>query len=220
MGNNGPITVLLVDDHKVLRDGLRVLLESEADITVVGDAGTGTEALALARSLQPDVIVMDLGLPDMSGLDAIAALRQEGCRSRIVVLSMYVRREFVVPAIEAGCDGYIPKSSAHTSLLRAIRVVLSGERFLHPKAATALMAEFTAEKSEAEQFAELSEREQEVLQLTAMGFTSREIGEKLVISPKTVDTYRQRAMDKLALEHRSDVIKFAVRAGILDDYKE
>lgn len=214
------VTILLVDDHKVLRDGLRALLESEADLSVIGEAGAGAEAIQLARAHRPDVIVMDLGLPDMSGLDAIRAIRQENDFSRIVVLSMHSRREFVLPAIEAGCDGYVPKSSTHTSLLRAIRVVLSGERFLHPKAATALMESITDKQSELEQFESLSEREQEVLRLSAMGFSSREIGDKLIISPKTADTYRQRAMEKLNLTHRSDLIKFAVRAGILDTFRE
>ena len=214
------ISILLVDDHKVLRDGLRALLESEPDLQVVGNAGTGAEAIAAARALQPDVIVMDLGLPDMSGLEAIRLIRQENGRSKIIVLSMYSSGDFVRPAIEAGCDGYIPKSSTHTSLLQAIRVVLTGQNFLHPKAATSLMETFTDKSSEPAQFEALSEREQEVLQLTAMGYTSREIGEKLFISPKTVETYRQRAMEKLELGHRSDLIKFALRAGILDKYKE
>ncbi len=214
------ITILLVDDHKVLRDGLRALLESEPDLKVVADVGSGAEGIAAARSTQPDIIIMDLGLPDMSGLDAIRAIRQENNTSRIIVLSMHSRREFVLPAIEAGCDGYIPKSSTHTSLLHAIRVVLTGERYLHPKAATALMETITNKQTEQELFGALSEREQEVLRLSAMGYTSREIGDQLIISPKTVDTYRQRAMEKLSLEHRSDLIKFAVRAGILDSFKE
>jgi two-component system, NarL family, response regulator NreC len=214
-------SILLVDDHKVLRDGLRALLESENGMTVVAEADTGAQAITLAQSHQPDVIVMDLGLPDMSGLDVIRAIRQENQRSRIVVLSMYSRREFVIPAIEAGCDGYVPKSSTHTSLLEAIRVVLRGERFLHPTAATALVESFTEIKSsETELFNALSEREQEVLRLAAIGFTSREIGDKLIISPRTVDTYRHRAMEKLGLDQRSDLVKFALRAGILDDYKE
>lgn len=215
-----PVTILLVDDHKVLRDGLRALLESEPDLKVVSDVGSGGEGIDAARHWQPDVIVMDLGLPDMSGLDAIRAIRQENSTSRIIVLSMHSRREFVMPAIEAGCDGYIPKSSTHTSLLHAIRVVLTGERYLHPKAATALMESFTHKQTEQELFGTLSEREQEVLRLSAMGYTSREIGDQLIISPKTADTYRQRAMEKLNLEHRSDLIKFAVRAGILDSFKE
>jgi two-component system, NarL family, response regulator NreC len=214
------VTILLVDDHVVLRDGLRVLLDDEPGLQVVGEAGTGAEALRLAAELQPDIIVMDLGLPDMSGVDVIREIRSRDQTTRIIVLSMYTRREFVVPAVEAGCDGYIPKSSTHTDLLAAIPVVLRGERYLHPKAATALVRSFTGKLSEGEQFAALSEREQSVLQLTAMGFTSREIGEKLIISPKTVDTYRQRAMEKLGLSHRSDLIQFALRAGILDDYRE
>lgn len=215
-----PISILLVDDHKVLRDGLRALLESEPDLKVVADVGSGSDGIAAARSWQPDVIVMDLGLPDMSGLEAIRIIRQENSTSRIIVLSMHSRREFVMPAIEAGCDGYIPKSSTHTSLLQAIRVVLTGERYLHPKAATALMESFTRKQTELEQFEALSEREQAVLRLSAMGYSSREIGDQLIISPKTADTYRQRALEKLRLEHRSELIKFAVRAGILDSFKE
>lgn len=218
--NKTPITILLVDDHKMLRDGLRALLESEPDLKVVADVGSGSDGIAAARSWQPDVIIMDLGLPDMSGLEAIRTIRQENQTSRIIVLSMHSRREFVLPAIEAGCDGYIPKSSTHTSLLQAIRVVLTGERYLHPKAATALMESFTQKQTELEQFATLSEREQTVLRLSAMGYSSREIGDQLIISPKTADTYRQRAMEKLHLAHRSDLIKFAVRAGILDTFKE
>lgn len=214
-----PVRILLVDDHKVLRDGLRVLLESEDDLRVVGEAGTAAQAIADARSLQPDVIVMDLGLPDMSGIDAIRAIRAHDPAARIVVLSMYSRREFVVPAIEAGSDGYVPKSATHTSLLQAIRTVLRGERYLHPTAATVLIDAFTDDASEAAQFASLSEREQEVIRLAVQGFTSREIGDKLLISPKTVETYRQRVMDKLGINHRSELVRFAVRAGLLDDFR-
>jgi two-component system, NarL family, response regulator NreC len=210
-------TILLVDDHVVLRDGLRVLLDDEPGLRVVGEASTGAEALQLAAALQPDIIVMDLGLPDMSGVDVIRELRSRNQPARIIVLSMYTRREFVVPAVEAGCDGYIPKSSTHTDLLEAIPVVLRGEQYLHPKAATALVRSLTGHLSEREQFGALSEREQAVLQLTALGFNSREIGEKLVISSKTVETYRQRAMEKLDIAHRSDLIQFALRAGILDE---
>lgn len=213
------VRVLLVDDHKVLRDGLRVLLEQEADLRVVGEAGTGRQALELVQQLAPDLMVLDLGLPDMAGLDVVRALRQQGNAVKIVILSMFTRREYVVPVIEAGCDGYVPKSATHTSLLQAIRTVLAGERYLHPSAAGALMTAVKDAKSEAEQFAALSEREQDVIRLTALGFASREIAEKLLIGSKTVETYRQRAMEKLGLEHRSALIKFAVRAGLLDDFK-
>jgi len=218
--NDNKISILLVDDHKVLRDGLRALLESEDNLSVIAEAGTAEQAIQLGCSLNPDIIVMDLGLPDMSGLEAIRAIRGRNQTSRIIVLSMFSGREFVVPAIEAGCDGYVPKSSAHTSLLEAITTVMKGERYLHPKAATALMDSLRAQKSEIHLFAELSEREQEVLRLTALGFSGREIGEQLIISPKTAETYRQRAMEKLNLEHRADLVKFALRAGLLDGYKE
>lgn len=213
------VRILLVDDHEVLRNGLRALLEHETDLQVVGEAGTGAQAIALAKTVAPDVMVLDLGLPDINGLEVIRAIRQHNSNLRIVVLSMYSRREFVMPAIEAGCDGYVPKSATHTSLLQAIRTVLAGERYLHPTAATVLINSIKDDQSEAAQFAALSEREQDVLRLAVQGFTSREIGEKLIISSKTVETYRQRAMEKLGIEHRSGLVKFAVRAGLLDDFK-
>jgi len=213
------VRILLVDDHEVLRNGLRALLEHETDLQVVGEAGTGAQAIALAKTVAPDVMVLDLGLPDINGLEVIRAIRQHNSNLRIVVLSMYSRREFVMPAIEAGCDGYVPKSATHTSLLQAIRTVLTGERYLHPTAATVLINSIKDDQSEAAQFAALSEREQDVLRLAVQGFTSREIGEKLIISSKTVETYRQRAMEKLGIENRSGLVKFAVRAGLLDDFK-
>jgi two-component system, NarL family, response regulator NreC len=211
--------ILLVDDHRVLRDGLRILLEGEPDLEVVGEADTAAQGLELARSLAPDVVVMDLALPDQSGLEAIRTIRREGLECRIVVLSMHDRREFVIQAIEAGCDGFVPKSSTHTSLLRAIRVVLGGQQYLHPTAATAVVESMTMGAAEREQFAQLSTREQEVLRLTAVGYTGREIGQRLSISPKTAETYRQRAMEKLGLVHRAEVTKFALRAGILEDFR-
>ena len=215
------ISIVLVDDHSVLRAGLRALLESEETMRVVGEAGTGAEGIELALTLAPTIIIMDLGLPDMSGLEAIRAIRSQNKQSRIIVLSMHNRREFVLPALEAGSDGFIPKSSTHSSLFEAIDAVLRGERYLHPKAATVLINAFTgAEQTEADLFGALSEREQTVLQLAAMGFSSREIGEQLIISPKTVDTYRLRAMEKLDLDHRSDLIRFALRAGILERLKQ
>ena len=216
------IQVLLVDDHPMLRGGLRVLLEAEEDIIVIGEAATGEEAVTMAISLSPEVIVVDLGLPDISGFEVIKQIRaQQGDEKRgIVVLSMHTRREFVLKAIEAGADGYVPKSSTHVSLLDAIRVVHSGERYLHPLAASALVQSYRKEESaEKLLFQQLTGREQEVIQLSVKGYTSREIGEMLIISPKTVDTYRQRAFEKLSIEHRSDLIRFASKIGILDDFK-
>ncbi|MBT3337649.1 MAG: response regulator transcription factor [Anaerolineae bacterium] len=211
------IRVLLVDDHKVLRDGLRVLVDGENDLEVISEAGTGEEAIQKIIETTPDVVVLDIGLPDTSGIDIVRKIRQQELPVRIVILSMYDDRELVIRAIEAGCDGYVPKSSAHTDLLQAIRTVHTGKRFLHPEAATEVIDGLLEKQDEARLLTGLSKREVEVLRLTARGFTSRDIGEKLALSPKTVDTYRQRAMIKLDLESRADLISFALRAGLLNN---
>jgi DNA-binding NarL/FixJ family response regulator len=209
------IRVLLVDDHQVLRDGLRALLDGEEDMAVIAEAGTGQDAIRLASELSPDVIVMDLGLPDGNGINAIREIREKDIPVHIVVLTMYSDRELVMKALEAGGDGYVPKSSAHSDLLQAIRTVHTGQRYLHPIAATAVV-DGMLDKQEGNHLLEkLSEREAEVLRYTAMGYTSRDIGDRLALSPKTVDTYRQRAMNKLELENRADVIRFALRAGLM-----
>jgi two-component system, NarL family, response regulator NreC len=209
------IKILLADDHKVLRDGLRALLEGEGDLQVVAEAGTADEAVDLTSRLDTDVVVMDLGMPG-GGLNAIRTIRSSGNPVGIVVLSMHSGREIVTEAFQAGCDGYVPKSTAHTDLIQAIRTVQQGKRFLHPEAATALVDELLDKQEESKLLGVLSERELNVLKLTAMGFTSREIGEQLALSPKTVDTYRERAMLKLHIEHRPDIVRFAMRAGLLD----
>ncbi len=218
MGAN-KVTVLLVDDHHVLRDGLKALLEIEQDIEIIGEAATGQEAIDLSRSLQPDIIIMDLGLPDMSGFKAIELIRAEHVELRIVVLSMHVQREFVVKAIELGCNAYVPKSTTHDSLLESIRVVRAGGTYLHPLAASALVESMTIDQTDANLFSQLTNREQEVIRHTVMGFTSREIGKKLIISSKTVDTHRQRAFQKLGIDSRADLMKFAIKAGIIGNIK-
>jgi two-component system response regulator NreC len=185
----------------------------------VAEAGTGQAAIDLAAACHPDLMVIDLGLPDMSGFEAIRQIRLAASAVRIVVLTMHTEREFVLQAVAMGCEAYVPKSTAHLSLLQAIRAVQAGGRFLHPQVTAVLMDSLTHTRTEVEQFQALSEREQAVLRLTAQGYLGREIGEQLMLSPKTVETYRQRAFEKLGLEHRSDLIRFALRAGILDDFK-
>lgn len=219
MSDKQKVSVILVDDHKILRDGLKALMELEDNLTVVGETGLGKEAIKIISVQEPDIAVMDIGLPDMSGLEVIRILSEKQIKSRVIVLSMYTKREFVMQAIEAGCAGYVPKSSAHTNILDAIRTVMNGEQFLHPTAATALVESITTEKTVKQKLELLSERELEVLRLTAMGFTSREIGEKLIVSPKTAETYRQRVAGKLDLTHRPDLIKFALQAGLLDNFE-
>lgn len=209
------IRVLLADDHQILREGLRALLNGQKDMRVVTEAGTGAEVLRLASEVPLDVAVLDLGMPDMNGFDVIREIRQRGLPIKIVVLSMHSGREFVTQAMELGSDGYVPKSSAHVDLIQAIRVVHSGQRFLHPVAATAMVDKMVNDQLIAKMLHSLSEREQEVLKLTALGFTSREIGKQLSLSPKTIDTYRERLMEKLDLHHRADIVQFALNAGLL-----
>ncbi len=211
------IRVLLADDHRVLRAGLRVLLESEEDMHVVAEASTGEDAVRLANQFLPDVIVMDLGMPGISGMEAIRQVRESLPQIRIVVLSMHSGREVVMQALEAGSDGYVPKSAAHMNLLQAIRTVHAGQRFLDPSAATVVVDKLMEKQEEHKLLSILSDRELEVLRQTAMGFTSREIGKQLSLSPKTVDTYRYRVMEKLDLQHRSELIQFALRAGLMEE---
>jgi len=218
--NKTQIRIVLVDDHQVLRDGLRALLEDEGDITIVGEASTGKEAIAISKKLKPEIIVVDIGLPDISGLDLIPIIKEEIPNVRVVVLSMHTSREYVMKAIDAGCHGYVPKSSAHTSLLEAIQVVMTGERYLHPKATSALIESLQQKRTKTDILGTLSDRELSVVKLTAMGFTSREIGLRLNISPKTVDTYRQRAMEKVEIVNRPDLIRFALQTGLLDDFMQ
>jgi DNA-binding NarL/FixJ family response regulator len=213
------IKILLVDDHKVLLDGLSSLLETESDLRVVGTAGTVADALVLVEELRPDVMIVDLGLPDRSGLELIADVVKAQLPTRMIVLSMHTNQEVVRKALEAGCCGYIPKESAHHKLVEAIRVVHAGERYLHPVAASALVEALNDLGSEKALFASLSEREQEVVRFTAMGFSSRETAGQLHLSPKTVETYRQRVYDKLGICQRKDLVRFALAAGILDDLK-
>ncbi|MDZ7845191.1 MAG: response regulator transcription factor [Anaerolineales bacterium] len=215
-----PIQVLLVDDHSMLRDGLRSLLEARDEIQVIGEAGTGREAVQITQEKKPDIVILDLGLPDINGLDVIELLIEKHPKVKIVVLSMHISREHVSKAIEAGAVGYIPKSSTHSSLLEAIQVVAQGESFLHPKATSALLNSITDPTSQEVRLKKLSEREIEVIRLTAMGLTSRESGLRLEISPKTVDTYRARAMEKLEIQQRSELIRFVLQAGLLDDIIE
>jgi two-component system response regulator NreC len=212
-----PTRVILVDDHQVLRDGLKMLLEEETDIIVAGEASNGQEALQLLEQGPVDVVVMDLGMPGMSGFQLIEAIRARELPCRIVVLSMHSEREVVTQAIQAGVEGFVPKSTAHSDLLDAIRAVREGKNYLHPSAAGAVFNELQDRRNKSLLLEELSERERDVIRLTALGYTSREIGDRLSISHKTVETYRQRAMEKLSLNRRSEMVRFALRSGLLDE---
>ena len=211
------VRILLVDDHAVLRAGLRALLEAEPGFQVVGEAGTGEEGVRLAGQSRPDVVVMDLSMPGMGGLEAvrqIAALEQG---TRVLVLTMHGEEEHLLPVLEAGGSGYVTKKSADEELIEAIHTVARGDVFLYPSGAKLLLRglKAKAEPGEDDPLDRLTEREREVLSFTVEGFSSSEIGKKLFISPKTVDTYRARIMDKLELRHRSELVRFALRKGLL-----
>ena len=210
--------ILLVDDHAMFRAGIKSLLEAEGRMTVVGEASTGDEAVDRVRELKPDVVVMDLSMPGSNGLEATRRIAALELDTKVLVLTVHAEEEYLVPVVEAGASGYLTKTSADTDLIEAIRVVARGEVFLPPKATTLLLQRYKAAESEdTASLHDLSTREQEVLALTAEGYSSREIGKKLFISPKTVDTYRSRIMDKLGLNHRSELVRFALRVGLLKE---
>ena len=213
-----PISVLLVDDHAMFRAGIRALLEAEGHVEVVGEGASGDEAVDLVRELKPDVVVMDLSMPGSNGLEATRRIAALELDTHVLVLTVHAEEEYLVPVVEAGASGYLTKTSADTDLLEAIRIVARGQVFLPPKATTLLLKQYKASEADEEAgLRDLSTREQEVLALTAEGFSSREIGKKLFISPKTVDTYRSRIMDKLGLNHRSELVRFALKVGLLKE---
>lgn len=211
------IRVLLVDDHAVLRAGLRALLEAEPGLQVVGEAGTGEEGTARAAELRPDVVVMDLSMPGQGGLEATRAIAALDQGTRVLVLTMHGEEEHLLPVLEAGGSGYVNKRSADEELIEAIRTVARGDVFLYPSAAKLLLRGLKqkSEAGEEDPIDRLTDREREVLSFTVEGFSSSEIGKKLFISPKTVDTYRARIMEKLDLHHRSELVRFALRKGLL-----
>jgi two-component system response regulator NreC len=211
------IRVLLVDDHAVLRAGLRALLEAEPGFQVVGEAGTGEEGTARAAELRPDVVVMDLSMPGQGGLEATRAIAALDQGTRVLVLTMHGEEEHLLPVLEAGGSGYVNKRSADEELIEAIRTVARGDVFLYPSAAKLLLRGLKqkSEAGEEDPIDRLTDREREVLSFTVEGFSSSEIGKKLFISPKTVDTYRARIMEKLDLHHRSELVRFALRKGLL-----
>lgn len=211
------IRVLLVDDHTVLRAGLRALLEAEEDIVVVGEAATGEEGVEAVKRLKPDVVVMDLTMPGAGGLAALKQINTLGLDARVLILTMHAEEEYLLAVLEAGGSGYVRKTSADHDLTNAIRTVARDEVFLYPSAAKLLLRGYKVKNEERDNdpLQKLSERERDVLQMTAEGYSSSEIGEKLFISPKTVDTYRARVMEKLGLHHRSELVRLAVRGGLL-----
>ena len=211
------IRILLVDDHAVLRAGLKALLDAEDDLRVVGEGGTGEECIDKVKLLKPDVVVMDLSMPGIGGLEATKKIAELGLGTKVLVLTVHAEEEYLLPVLEAGGSGYVTKTSADIYLIQAIRTVSRDEVFLYPSATRLLLRRYkqAGEDRKESPLALLSEREREVLAQTAEGYSSAEIGKRLFISPKTVDTYRSRIMEKLKLNHRSELVRFALRTGLL-----
>lgn len=213
------ITVILADDHDVVRLGLRALLGTTTGVQVVGEARTGQEAVALVEALRPDVVVMDISMSGMDGLAATRELSRRQVPTRVLALTMHEEDAYLVPLLEAGAMGYVVKSAASSLLLDAVRTVADGRRFVRPEAAQILADELVrrAARNETRQrFDALSERERIVFQLLAEGHGSTAIGERLHISAKTVDTYRRRINDKLNLSERADYVKLALALNLLN----
>lgn len=212
------IRVVLADDHAVVRAGLKAVLGTAKDIDVIGEASNGKEAVGLAERFKPDVIVMDLSMGEMDGSTATKEIVAKGLPSRVLVLTMHAEEDYLVPLLEAGAAGYLMKSAADRELVDAVRTVARGEVYVRASAARVLAKGIKKREEHSDdraRFERLTDREQEVLRLTAHGYSAPEIGEKLFISPKTVDTYKQRINEKLGLSHRADYVKLALKLGLL-----
>jgi DNA-binding NarL/FixJ family response regulator len=217
---NDLIRVILADDHVVVRAGLRAVLGAAKDIEIIGEARNGREAVTMAERFQPDVVVMDLDMPDTDGVTATKEIVAKGLAARVLVLTMHAEEDYLVPLLEAGAAGYLVKSAADRELVDAVRAVAHGDTYVRPAAARVLAKNLTKKDPAAEErarFEKLTQREQDVLKYVAQGYSAPEIGERLFISPKTVDTYKQRIQEKLGLAHRSDYVQLALRLGLLSE---
>jgi two-component system response regulator NreC len=212
------VRILLADDHAVLRSGLRLLLTNTNEYEVVGEASSGIETLSLAEQLQPDLILLDLSMPALGGLEALPTLRKLVPSTRILILTMHDDPQYLRQALKHGASGYVLKKAADAELLSAMRSVLRGEVYVHPSMTRILLEDMlpTSQSAENEDiWRSLSEREQEVLKMVALGHTSAEIAEQLNLSAKTVETYRARGMEKLGLRTRAALVKFTLQEGLI-----
>ena len=208
--------VLIVDDHAVVRAGLKLLVDAEDDLEAVGEAGTARDAVFEARSLNPDVVLLDVVMPDQSGLDIVPQLLHENADTKILVLSMQDEPGYVRRAFEAGASGYVLKEAADAELVAAIREVAGGGRYVHPELGARLVAAESAERRRAEEDP-LSDREREVLRLLALGHTNQEIAKQLYISVRTAETHRAHIMQKLRLSNRAELVRYALDQGLLEE---
>lgn len=213
----GRIRVVLADDHSVLRAGLKMLIDAQPDMQVVGEAGDGEEAIERVVSLKPDVILLDVNMPKLDGMEVLGRLKAASSPSRVLILSMYDDEGYLRRALERGASGYILKKAADSELMAALRAVARGELYVYPSLTHLLVNRYlgTEESGLAPSVVELTEREEQVLRLLAEGHTSEQVAQRLALSAKTVDTYKARVMEKLGLRNRVDLVRYALRNGLL-----
>jgi two-component system, NarL family, response regulator NreC len=209
------VSVLIVDDHAVFRAGLKLLIDAEDDLEAVGEAGTARDAIFQARALKPDVILMDVVMPDQSGIDVLPTLLHERPETKVLMLSMQDDPQYVRQAFANGASGYILKEAADTEVVGAIREVAAGSNYVHPAVGARLIAAENEEAKRAEADP-LSDREREVLRLLALGHTNQEISAQLFISVRTAETHRAHIMQKLRLSSRAELVRYALEQGVLE----
>lgn len=213
------IHLILADDHAVVRSGLRMLLEAQPDIEIVGEAETGEEAVAMVEELKPDAVLMDIQMPDLNGIEATKQIKANSPETKVLALTMHEDDHYFFEMLHAGASGYVLKRAAPDELVNAIRTVCRGEVFLYPTMAKRLVTDYLkrAEKFEGSKgYRDLTPREQEVLTLIAEGYSNAEIANDLYISIKTVDRHRENIMRKLNMHSRIDLVKYAIRTGLID----
>ncbi len=208
------IKILVVDDHAILREGVRALLSLNDDFDIVGEAAEGKESIKKAKELVPDVVLMDIAMPGMDGLEATRRIRKENPKVKVLALTQYDNKEYILSVIKAGAAGYVPKRALGSELVSAIRAVHKGDSFLYPSAAAALIQDYL-QQAEEEPYDRLTDREREILKLIADGHTSREIADILFISLKTVLGHRMKIMKKLDIHNRTELIRYAMRKGLV-----
>jgi len=212
------IRVLVVDDHTIVRDGICALLALTGDIEVVGEATNGGEALKMVKELNPDVVVMDIAMPIMGGLEATHRINKEFPRTKILVLTQHDDKEYVFPVIESGASGFISKVAASSELVSGIRAVYRGDSYLSPAVAKLLVENYqhtAGKRAGQDPYGQLTERERDVLKLLAEGYSTQEVADILVITPKTVEGHKTNLMAKLGIHNRIELVKYALRKGII-----
>ena len=209
------IRLLLVDDHAVVRSGLRMLLDSQPDMEIVGEAQSGEEAITLVEAQKPDVVLMDVQMPQMNGIETTEKIKADRPETAVLALTMYEKDQYFFEMLRAGASGYVPKRAAPDELVKAIRTVMRGEVYLYPSMATLLVQDYLGEGDDEPACEDLTPREQEVLTLIAESLTNAEIAEQLTISVRTVDRHRENIMRKLNMHNRIDLVKFAIKKGLI-----